>query len=94
MPMHDWTKVDAAAFHDFRGLWAVQLVRVLNGGVLPAEIKALPDADGGGIAVRHAAGSRDLARIEIVSPAVKSDAAALEAFVATPVTASRSASTF
>lgn len=82
MPMHDWTRVDARAFHDFRRLWVAQLTAILNGGLLPAEIKALPDADAGAITVRHEAGTRDLARIEIVSPAVKADAAALDAFVA------------
>lgn len=35
MPMHDWTRVDVGAFHDFHQGWVVDLSRSLNAGLLP-----------------------------------------------------------
>src|SRR4051794_8714301 len=81
MPMHDWTQVDATAFHDFRRLWVAELARVLTGGLLPQELTAATEPDGSGLGVRHVNGRHDLARVEVVSPELKSDAAALDAFV-------------
>jgi hypothetical protein len=36
MPLHDWTRVPAYAYHDFHTGFLVAIRRVLNGGVLPA----------------------------------------------------------
>lgn len=35
MPLHDWTRVGAYAYHDFHTEWLVAIRHVLNGGVLP-----------------------------------------------------------
>jgi hypothetical protein len=35
MPLHDWTKVDAGAFHGFHGRWITFLTGTLKKGVLP-----------------------------------------------------------
>ena len=36
MPMHDWTRVSAGDFHDFRQCWTVSIRTRLNAGILPA----------------------------------------------------------
>jgi hypothetical protein len=36
MPIHDWTRVEAATFHDFHCSWTVHLKDALNQGRLPA----------------------------------------------------------
>lgn len=36
MPMHDWTRLKAFAYHDFHTAWLVSIRRTLNGGLLPA----------------------------------------------------------
>ena len=41
MPIHDWTKVPAGIFHDFHFLWAVDLSRSLNAGILPSNFYAM-----------------------------------------------------
>jgi len=48
MPIHDWTCVEAAIFHDFHHAWIEELKRTLNGGILPEEYYALAE--------QHAAG--------------------------------------
>jgi hypothetical protein len=35
MPIHDWTRVNAATFHDFHGSWIIHLKEALNAGLLP-----------------------------------------------------------
>lgn len=35
MPIHDWTRVETAAFHDFHTTWLIGLKNTLNSGVLP-----------------------------------------------------------
>jgi len=35
MPMHDWTRVSAGAFHTFHTAWITEIARALNNGVLP-----------------------------------------------------------
>lgn len=35
MPLHDWTRVEAYAYHDFHTAWLIAIRRVLNDGVLP-----------------------------------------------------------
>ncbi len=41
MPVHDWTRVDAGLFHDFRQKWTVALCNALNAGSLPPDYFAL-----------------------------------------------------
>jgi hypothetical protein len=41
MPVHDWTKVDAGLFHNFRLGWICSLCDALNKSVLPSEGYAL-----------------------------------------------------
>jgi len=43
MPVHDWTKVDAGAFHDFHTAWLVEIRNALNGGLLPNGFYALAE---------------------------------------------------
>ncbi len=35
MPVHDWTRVEAGAFHDFHQSWAMEIRYALNAGLLP-----------------------------------------------------------
>src|SRR5206468_6993595 len=48
MPVHDWTRVDAGLFHDFRQDWTIELRRTLNAGRLPPGYFALADQQIGG----------------------------------------------
>ena len=41
MPIHDWTRVDSALFHDFHQGWVISLRNALNAGALPADYYAL-----------------------------------------------------
>ncbi|MBL8799648.1 MAG: hypothetical protein JNM56_37545 [Planctomycetia bacterium] len=41
MPIHDWSKVERAFFHDFNLSWAVSLSQSLNAGLLPRGYFAL-----------------------------------------------------
>ena len=36
MPLHDWTRVGAYAYHDFHTAWLVAVRNALNRGILPA----------------------------------------------------------
>lgn len=84
MPVHDWTKVDAATFHALHVLWIGKLMEALNQGVLPkgyyamaeqvvsAETKRQGDVVSPcRISVRHTSGHHLVAVIEIVSPSNK-----------------------
>jgi hypothetical protein len=35
MPIHDWTRIDSGAFHDFHQRWTLTLSNALNQGILP-----------------------------------------------------------
>jgi hypothetical protein len=41
MPIHDWTRIEAGAFHDFHQCWAAAIRSALNGGLLPPGYMAL-----------------------------------------------------
>ncbi len=43
MPMHDWTRANAGAYHDFHQDWAIEIKRHLNAGRLPAGYFAMTD---------------------------------------------------
>jgi len=52
MPMHDWTRVSAGIYHNFRFHWVTTIVDRLNAGVLPVgyfamaeRIHVLPETD-------------------------------------------------
>lgn len=47
MPVHDWSKLDAATFHAFHTAWITHLSETLNDGLLPAGYYALPEQHGG-----------------------------------------------
>jgi hypothetical protein len=49
MPIHDWTRVDAAIFHAFHHDWITEISRILNRGLLPAAYYALPEQIAGGL---------------------------------------------
>lgn len=41
MAIHDWTKVDAGIFHDFRHGWTCAIARALNEGLMSPDYYAL-----------------------------------------------------
>ncbi len=43
MPIHDWSRVFAGAFHDFHLAWMAELRNALNGGILPENYYALAE---------------------------------------------------
>ena len=47
MPVHDWTRVTAGAFHDFHSAWITHLKETLNGGVLPEGFYAMSEQHAG-----------------------------------------------
>lgn len=49
MPIHDWTRVDANLFHDFRQTWTIGIRNRLNGGLLPNGFSALVEQHAGGL---------------------------------------------
>jgi hypothetical protein len=82
MPIHDWTRVNASIFHDFRHEWIRTIKRALNSGLLPSDYYALAEwIERRRIVVRHSSGDRLVAVVEIVSPADKADRHGLSAFV-------------
>ena len=48
MPIHDWTRTYAGAFHAFHVAWIAELQRALNAGLLPAGYYALGEQVVGG----------------------------------------------
>ncbi len=49
MPIHDWTRVGANLFHDFRQTWTINIRNSLNGGLLPAGYSTLVEQHAGGL---------------------------------------------
>ncbi len=43
MPIHDWTRVGAATFHDFHCTWVATLKVALNAGMLPTDYYAMSE---------------------------------------------------
>jgi hypothetical protein len=86
MPVHDWARVDAGIYRDFRHGWIVEVKRVLNGGLLPDDHYAMIEPVGEGphrwsrVAVRHSPREELVAVVEIVSPAHKANRSALWSF--------------
>jgi hypothetical protein len=81
MPIHDWTRVSAGIFHDFRNAWLVEIRNVLNTGGLPGDFYAqtrriadefIPGLRNRALTVHHSSGDRIVAFLEIVSPDDKS----------------------
>ena len=48
MPMHDWTRVEAGIYHDFRHEWISEISRALNRGLLPPDYYALAEQQAAG----------------------------------------------
>lgn len=49
MPIHDWTRVSAGVFHDFHNSWIGRLRDALNERVLPSDLYALAEQQGGDV---------------------------------------------
>lgn len=49
MPVHDWTRIYAGAFHDFHSSWLRSIKRALNDGLLPSDYYVLVDQVAGGV---------------------------------------------
>jgi hypothetical protein len=47
MPVHDWTRVDAGAFHDFHNVWISLLRIAFNSGLLPDGFYAMSEQHSG-----------------------------------------------
>src|SRR6059058_4165266 len=47
MPVHDWTRVSAGAFHDFHYSWVLEIKRVLKRGLLPPGYYVMAEQLGG-----------------------------------------------
>jgi hypothetical protein len=47
MPVHDWSRVDAGAFHDFHNVWIALLRIAFNTGLLPEGFYAMSEQHGG-----------------------------------------------
>src|SRR5262245_51681239 len=43
MPVHDWTRVTPGIFHHFHHSWIEEIMRALNGGLLPPDYYALSE---------------------------------------------------
>ena len=49
MPVHDWTRIYAGAFHDFHHEWLSTIKRALNAGLLQPDYYAMVDQVAGGL---------------------------------------------
>src|SRR5438132_9771148 len=47
MPMHDWTRVSDATFHDFHYSWVLEIKRALKRGLLPKGYYVMAEQFGG-----------------------------------------------
>jgi hypothetical protein len=48
MPMHDWSRVEAGVYHNFRFLWVAAIIDRLNAGLLPRGMIAMAEQFMGG----------------------------------------------
>ncbi|HEV3255720.1 MAG TPA: DUF4058 family protein, partial [Gemmataceae bacterium] len=91
MPVHDWTRVNAGAFHDFHSAWIIHLKEALNGGLLPEGYYAMAEQHAGPnaayratrrtLTIRHVSNHRIIALAEVPSPANKDRASSVNDFV-------------
>jgi hypothetical protein len=49
VPVHDWARIYAGAFHDFHNEWLVAIKHALSRGLLPSEYYAMVDQIAGGL---------------------------------------------
>ncbi len=47
MPIHDWSQIPPALFHDFHQSWSIRIKDALNAGRLPRGIAALVEQRSG-----------------------------------------------
>jgi len=47
MPVHDWTRVESGIYHAFHTVWAGEIQKTLNGGLLPAGYYVLVEQHAG-----------------------------------------------
>jgi hypothetical protein len=96
MPIHDWTKVAAAIFHDFKSYWVQVLKHILNDGLLPGDYYAISERANvqskaifphkwSRLTVRQVDGDKVVAVIEILSPWNTQSKDAINAFVSDAV---------
>jgi hypothetical protein len=90
--IHDWTRVDAEVFHDFRHAWIEEIKRALNSSGLPAEYYAVTEREPSktdldlyltgqvSIGIRREIDDTHAAIIEIVSPLYKTEGRGFDAF--------------
>lgn len=43
MPIHDWPRLEAGDFHDFRQCWVIGIRNALNSGLLPPDYMAMAE---------------------------------------------------
>jgi hypothetical protein len=43
MPIHDWSQIDHGVFHHFHQAWTIEIINVLNDGLLPTDFMALAE---------------------------------------------------
>lgn len=70
MPIHDWTRVEAAIFHDFHHTWITEIKRALNAGLLPEDYYALAEQQAGDF-------GPDVLTLQARGPALATSAATL-----------------
>jgi len=90
MPVHDWTRVDATIFHDFRHSWMSEISRSLNRGLLSDDFYALVEQpqivrNQSPVGVHRSKDDQLEALVEVISPDNKAGREALQSFVSTSV---------
>ncbi|NUQ64630.1 MAG: DUF4058 family protein [Pirellulales bacterium] len=65
MPVHDWTRVSDAAFHDFHYSWVLEIKRALTRGLLPKGYYVMAEQIGGDL------GTPDVLTLQAAAPAVE-----------------------
>src|SRR3954469_15289970 len=92
MPMHDWTRVSDATFHDFHYSWVLEIKRALKRGLLPPGYYVMAEQFGGDLGAPgvltlrrslvdcHTTEGRVVAKIEVLSPGNKASRQAVRSF--------------
>jgi hypothetical protein len=67
MPVHDWTRVSDATFHDFHYSWVLEIKRSLTRGVLPDGYYVMAEQFGGDL------GAPDVLTLQVSNPPASTD---------------------
>lgn len=81
MPVHDWTRVSDATFHDFHYSWVLEIKRALKNGLLPPGYYVMAEHLQRTLVIRHTSDDRIVAMIEILSRGNKSNRHAIRALL-------------